>query len=714
MPTTNELTFNILSFNPRSERIRVAMSSKPFPDGSFKLSKYDAEQLALMFDLSDLTAGSEGLHVGLLGENNIDSIEIELPVAPRYCQLDEKCWSISFLKKYYTFLLTKHFKKLGMPVQTNFVSDTDVWIKCSSVYPTCQGYRVFSLRVQFTAPAYQPELVVIVGEVHSVLNKPISDTAFSEISDESFGKVLYNNEIHHIKYLPDAARREMDKVYPCINFSLLQVLNIQRPAPEKGNRYHKYWKELVDFRATFLTAKEIDGFMELETAWKTVVPERLTNEKKELQFGDAKHAEPKYGLKLYGPKTLITDHVVFFFIMHSTDIALALTINNYLKGNEAKFNGGLSAYLKMKYTTENHLSIIFEDKNNPIPEIKAKLESKNLLSTSSKRYVAIYLSPHTKTTQNRRHKAIYFQLKEQLLLRGIVSQTIDVNKIWGKHRLIEKVDGIKKAVLTSNFHFYLPNILVAIHAKLGGTPWCLEVQANNELVIGISAYKSRELDNKYLGSTFSFSNEGKFQGFDCFKDSKLVELAGSIALAVKNYCSEKKSLERLVIHFYKRLSWRELKPIEKALSELGLPVPVIIVSVNKSYSDDLVGFDLSTDHLMPISGSFVALNQSQYLLYNNQLLTGEEDINEREGYPFPLKITLQQFLPKRHDSIVVSPADTVVLLEQVCRFSQLYWKSVSRQWMPVTLRYPEMLAQIFPHFKYKDLTESGSESLWFL
>lgn len=711
MSTANELTFNILAFSPVSERIRVAISDKPLQAGSFQLSERDAKQLAPLIDFPE---GSGELFVDTVGSNQTPTTEIELAVSPRYCQPDEKYWSVSFLKKYYTQQLTEHFKTKGMPVQTNFVSDTDVWIKCKSPYSNCDGYRVFSLRVQFTSPAYTPELVVIMGDVHSVYNKPLTDDVYSEMPHETFGKVLYNNEIHYFKFLPDVARRQMDKVYPCISYKLLHALKLVRPAPDKSNRYLKYWKEIVDFRTTFLTDKEIACFMELGTTWKIAVPESLINEKKELQFGTGTHAEPKYGMKLYGPKTLIEDNVIFFFIMHSAEKPLAVTINDYLKGNESKFNVGLSGYLKMKYTTETHLSIVFEDKNNPIPEINVKLKAKNIFSDATKRYVAIYLSPHSKTTQNSRHKAIYYQLKEQLLLRGIVSQTIDANKTWGFNRSLEIVNKIERAALNTNFHYSLPNILVAIHAKLGGTPWCLESQVQDELVIGISAYRSRDLDKQYLGSTFSFTNEGKFQGFDCFKSSQVSVLAGSIALKVKNYCRENQNLQRLVIHFYKRLSWRELKPIEKALSELGLLIPVVIVSVNKAYSDDLVGFDFSSEHLMPLSGTYVALHNSQYLLYNNQLLKGYEKINEREGYPFPLKITIQQFLPDKNESIATSLEDAISLLEQVCRFSQLYWKSVSRQWMPVTLRYPEMLAQIFPHFKYKDLTESGSESLWFL
>jgi hypothetical protein len=44
----------------------------------------------------------------------------------------------------------------------------------------------------------------------------------------------------------------------------------------------------------------------------------------------------------------------------------------------------------------------------------------------------------------------------------------------------------------------------------------------------------------------------------------------------------------------------------------------------------------------------------------------------------------------------------------------MYWKSVSQQNLPVTLVYPEMVAEIFPHFKYDKLPDFGKENLWFL
>lgn len=699
---------NVVSFQHVAKRVGVYIGRRQPSEGGFRLSEYEVKVLSAV---TDLPAGEGPLYAGLTAD--AETVRAELRVSPQDASAGERYWPVSFLKKYYGLRLAQHFKGLGMPVQTSFVSDTDVWVKCKSPYDGCDGYRVFSLRVQFNAPAYVPELVVIAGDVHSVFRKPVTDPVFSEVT-EGFGRVLFENDILGHTDLPEKARRHMEKVFPCVSFGLLRELGLRRPAPDRGNRYLKIRSGLEDFKVRFLTDGGIAAFMNIDQQWKTVQPARLGSVKNELQFGNGKHTDPHYGMKSYGPRTLITDHVVFFFIFHLDDLVLSLTINDYLNGIETTFKGGLADYLKMKYNIEKGLSIVFTDRNNPLPEVKAALEAKNIVSTATKRYVALYLSPHSKTTTEKSHRAVYYQLKEELLLRGIVSQTIDAGKVWGSARKTVLVNGQQRALLETKFHYSLPNILVAVFAKLGGTPWCLEAQESDELVIGVSAYKSRELDRKYLGSAFSFSNEGKFQGFDCFRNSQLSELAGSIALAVDNYCARNRQLQRLVIHFYKKLSRREIKPIEAALSQPGLSVPVVVVSVNKACSDDLVGLDLSREHLMPLSGTYVALNSRQYLLYNNQLVTGDEVVNEREGYPMPLKITIEQYLPGEKEFTDVPLDDAELLLGQVCRFSQLYWKSVSRQWMPVTLRYPEMLAQLFPHFKYKDLTREGSESLWFL
>jgi hypothetical protein len=569
-------------------------------------------------------------------------------------------------------------------------------------------------------------MVVIVGELHSVYNQPMSNAVFAETNTDLFGWVLFESEIQHHKYMSERARRNMNRVFPCLHPTLRAKLNFSVPAPDKSNRYLKHFDEMEQFKSMFLETEGLAAILSLKGDWKVATPQVFdTTALKTLQFGEGKHAQPKFGMPQLGPKELITDEIVFLFIGHEDDKPLALTIDDYFRGNYPTEFKGISEYLKMHYQTEPHLSIWFKDKENPISEIETAIKQRKAqqVIVSSKRYVAIYLSPHAKTSSSQQKRKIYFDLKELLLTHGIVSQTLDAAKSWGYKRELmpvnEESNGDKKtfrkALVKKGFHYSLANIAVAIYAKLGATPWCFEAQESKELVIGISAYTSRELGKKYIGSAFSFTNEGQFGGFECFSQHQIAELAGSIKLAVKKFYNSNEAINRLVIHFYKRLSYRDLKPIQNALAELKLEIPVVVVSINKGFSDDLVGFDLSATHKMPISGNYLAINNKQYLLYNNQLTDSTTDkIDEREGFPFPLKISVQKYLPNSKIAVVMPEEELIPVFEQVCRFSLLYWKSVSRQWLPVTLRYPEMLAQIAPHFKYKDWGELGSDSLWFI
>lgn len=53
------------------------------------------------------------------------------------------------------------------------------------------------------------------------------------------------------------------------------------------------------------------------------------------------------------------------------------------------------------------------------------------------------------------------------------------------------------------------------------------------------------------------------------------------------------------------------------------------------------------------------------------------------------------------------------LIDLVYQFSRMYWKSISQQNLPVTTKYPEMVAEIFPHFEYGTLPPLWKENLWF-
>lgn len=55
-----------------------------------------------------------------------------------------------------------------------------------------------------------------------------------------------------------------------------------------------------------------------------------------------------------------------------------------------------------------------------------------------------------------------------------------------------------------------------------------------------------------------------------------------------------------------------------------------------------------------------------------------------------------------------------LLLNQVYQFSRMYWKSVKQQNLPITTKYPDMVAEIVPHFSEAELPQFGKNNLWFL
>jgi hypothetical protein len=204
---------------------------------------------------------------------------------------------------------------------------------------------------------------------------------------------------------------------------------------------------------------------------------------------------------------------------------------------------------------------------------------------------------------------------------------------------------------------------------------------------------------------------GEFKGFNCFGSEDTYSLSGSIREAVETFLEANKTATRLIIHFYKVISKKELKPILDTLyNKLDLKIPVIVVTINKTASKELLAFDVADKlNLMPYSGTYIKVAEREYLLFNNTRYNPNSKPTARE-YHFPVKIKFTStHLELLEDGTLID-----LLIDQVYQFSRMYWKSVSQQNLPVTLVYPEMVAEIFPHFKYDKLPDFGKENLWFL
>lgn len=58
-----------------------------------------------------------------------------------------------------------------------------------------------------------------------------------------------------------------------------------------------------------------------------------------------------------------------------------------------------------------------------------------------------------------------------------------------------------------------------------------------------------------------------------------------------------------------------------------------------------------------------------------------------------------------------------MLLSRYCcirykyQFSRMYWKCTNQQSLPVTIKYPEMVAEIYPFSQHDKLPDFGKENL---
>jgi len=615
----------------------------------------------------------------------------------RYRKVHNSAFKTSLLKRYFNAQVHNYFKGEDFLVKPNFIRDTEVWLPSNKHEQTglFNLYDRYSLKVQFRSVTKGWELLVTFEGVSKVYKQSVYELQ-ETVSPTSFIWVIFENNLYRFDELPSAGRRDYENVFPVWNFGIRDALGEPTLAPVRSNKYKKFKTAIEYFYSTYLDTEEFRNIIPITAEGFIPVEEKRLGKVKsnsnKLLFGEGNTGiVPMNGMKEYGPFELsATSNLHFFFIYHNDDKEVAMKMNSFFIGEERGF-GGLSKFIHTTYHTEPGFSITYEDRENPWPEIYKAVNDKYF--KPDVQYFAIYISPFSKNTSDLANRKVYYKLKELLLKKKISSQVIDAEKVKNN----------------AQYFYSLPNIAIAILAKLRGIPWRLDNAAKKELIVGVGAFKNPDFDVRYIGSAFSFSNNGKFNRFECFQQDQIQELAGSIIRTVKEYAEVNPDIERLVIHFYKSMSNRELEPIEKGLKTLGLDIPVFIVTVNKTASTDIIAFDTSWDGLMPLSGTYINVGYNKYLLFNNTRYSAGI-YKSHEGFPFPIKLKIEC----TQAELTKDTKITKELLDQVYQFSRMYWKSVSQQNLPVTIKYPEMVAEMLPHFEGNEIPDFGKDNLWFL
>ena len=502
--------------------------------------------------------------------------------------------------------------------------------------------------------------------------------------------VLCGNEVKRYKWLSDLEKQSAD-FYPVINRQIATVKGIAANYRREVNKYLKHFNETSQFYEKFLSEKKFSFFSIQKGGFQLVGDSSVTYPESDLnllRFGEERtHFNPYSGLKEHGPnKVSDVQNLKFIFVFHAEDRDYANKLYSYLTKGLKGFPG-LQQFVGIPLNLDKDKSITFTDAENPVSEIKNKLAEITFDEISH--YFAFYISRVRKDESNQTKHDFYYQIKKLLLEKNIGSQAI-----------------YRDNITNNNFNYYLPNISIALLAKLGGVPWRLSRPIKHDLVVGVGAF--RRGGETFLGTAAAFKNDGTFCNFDAQKVEGTTNLVSFIKDALNTASSKEVDLKRLVVHFYKDMNEEEEKAIIKALATQGINLPYVVLSITTD--SDYIPYDLSFNGKMPVSGTCVKLRNGHYVLCNNTRYSNSVGV-KIDDFPLPINIKISKTNGDR-----ISEEDERLLIDQVYQFSRMYWRSIKQKGVPVTVLYSQKFAEFSSHADGLEQLNNDTvkRSLWFL
>jgi hypothetical protein len=593
-----------------------------------------------------------------------------------------------FVKPYIEYFLKRYFYSTNLKQRKNFIDSIQLW-KISFEDNSYWTYDKFSVRIISSTDLNNIELL-LTYDGESIVSKQCLN--INNLNNE-YKKYIEGQNIYDIK----RTSSDSENSYPILTNKLKAKAGLIKEGYKVRNTYLEYYQKISSFYDEYLKSQKIvENIHFISETFNRVDEKRIQKTKfvsNYLKFNNQKDYNIYSGLKNYGPyKVPNTSNLRFIFVFRNDDVhrATANKLFHIFTTGLTNTFPGLKDYVKINFQLADINKIILETS-----ELTTEFESK--LSSYSfdplLQYFVVLLTDHKKVDDTEGNSEEYYKLKYSLLKRGILSQFI-----------------FYKNVSEPNFKYHLPNIAVAMLAKLGGIPWKLDTIAKNKLVIGFGVKRIGNLT--YLGNTLCFKEDGEFYKFETYERNNINTLGEALQDSILSLLvSEHIVPDKLIIHYYKTLSEEEADQIETILKRLKLDIPFIVLTINDTKSKDYVFFDVSSKDIMPVSGTILELKpQSEYLLANNERHT-ENQIYSIRKYPFPLKIKVNRPTNTLYDIF-----DVKELVDEVYSFSRIYWKSINQVSLPVTIAYSKIVAELAAHFPDHKLPDEkiAHSNLWFL
>lgn len=328
-----------------------------------------------------------------------------------------------------------------------------------------------------------------------------------------------------------------------------------------------------------------------------------------------------------------------------------------------------------------------------------------LRDASEKPDVAIVL--HHEEEFYRRHargRSPYFAAKASFLPHRVPTQSICLEHLGSRN-------------LNRFRTYYVPNILTALYAKLGGVPWVVAAGADRPQVtvgVGSTTLGRGPEAKRYIGISTIFRENGSFALWETTPlhgdpDEYASSLEQSLAQSIQTFeRKEGRTVERVSCHISGREAGRrEVEAVRRALGRLaGRKITAVVIDI----SDRGVAwiFDGSHQSLRPESGFLVPLEPSGSPAFMH---TSGRDNTQSRLPVRPLRLTIKD------------PSPCERWLEEYQHLYDLRWMSwrgVGTASQPVSVDYPYRMVRLLAGLHEQedveaiDVLSQFKEEAWFL
>lgn len=639
---------------------------------SFKMQFRNLKKHLYLNRIEDLNT------LGNLTDDSKISFSFIQPSNGIYISLNETKYSFNYFKpKYVRQILYQYFDSYEYIIDENPKGcDLSIYEKTEAFNNDWDVYR----RIDFSIKPRRNEISFNVGSEKTLIsNKPILPLG---------ARVVENKRVRGL------SENENGNFIVLANRVIRESMGITKTAPKKLN-YKTLYNQLNNFYTEVLLQLNNDKITIQAGGLRNVEPydiNKVNNSENLMLFGNEKtDINAVTGLRDYGiykPSPKAQD-IKFIFVYQNKSDANQLYL--YLK-NGYKHYPGLWSYVGIPITRlEPEKSLQYHS----VDELKDSIDhylSSQFPNDNYSDYFAIIIQPFSNQDREELEEdedELYYLVKQRFLSKGIPTQFIQ-----------------DKNIHSGSFHYYLPNISIAILAKVGGIPWRLKTKKRDELVIGFNQKKTAQ--DRFIGSAVFFSNDGQLgKTFGFIETESENALIANLKLSIEEYIRDKQSApERLVIHYYKPQSGSEQQSIESLIQqEFRLNIPFAIVEINDTKSQMDICFDVDYDMGMPESGTYIRTSKTEYLLFNNLRYQKNPIRSILEELPVKISIHFADTGGFSHNE----------LISQVYEFSRLYWKGLKQRSQPATTIYAKLIADFAYHYNGQlPNNDTVNNSPWFL